>query len=248
MKRLRTLKNLSWSQIGAFQYCKLGWYKHYIQKLWPEEKPQPLSFGIAFHAGIETFLKEYFTDGAIAAVATDNACSRLDYAYTFGREKGPNPKKWLPIGNTMVRSTIALILKKGLDPVSTEQYIARNKFSGRVDCLGLVDGERILIDWKTASKPFTQRKVDNDGQLTGYGYLLPGKWDKMAFVVAIKGTSEVHWYETTRTQEQIDAFVRMVAATRMKMEGDNKFVGVHKHNQCKWCDLQPYHCAGSGDF
>ena len=248
MKRLRTIKNLSWSQIGAFQYCNLGWYKHYILKLWPEEKPQPLSFGIAFHSGIETFLKEYFVDGTSKEAATDNACSKLDYEYTFGRERGSNPKKWLPIGNTMVRSTIALILKKGLKPTSTEQYIVRNRFSGRIDCLGVVNGERILIDWKTASKPFTQRKVDTDGQLTGYGYLLPGKWDKMAFVVAIKETSEVHWYETTRTQEQIDAFVRMVAATRVKMECDNKFVGVHNHNQCKWCDLFPYNCSGSGDF
>ena len=248
MKKLRTLKNLSWSQISCFQYCRKQWYLYYVRKLWPEEKPQPLSFGIAFHSGIETFLKEYFNQGTSKEAAISNACSRLDYAYTFGREKGPNPKKWLPIGNTMIRATIALILEKGLEPISTEQYVVRNKFSGRIDCIARVGDERIIIDWKTASKPFTQRKVDNDGQLTGYGYLLPGEWDKMAFVVAIKETSEVHWYETTRTQAQIDAFVRMVAATRVKMECDSKFVGVHTHNKCRHCDLFPYHCSGAGDF
>lgn len=248
MKKLRTLKNLSWSQIGAFNYCRLGWYKHYILKLWPKEKPQPLSFGIAYHAAIETFLNEYYKKEASRNVAISNACGRLDYAYTFGREKGPNPKKWLPIGNTMVRATIAAILSKDFEPLSTEQYIVRNRYSGRVDCKALVNGKRVIIDWKTASRPFTQERVDKDGQLTGYGYLLPDEWDSMAFVVAIKETSEVYWYETTRTQEQIDAFVRMVAAVRVKMECDNKFVGVHNHNQCRWCDLQPYHCSGAGDF
>lgn len=248
MKKLRTIKNLSWSQIGAYNYCNLAWYKHYVLKLWPEEKPQPLSFGIAFHAGIEIFLKEHFMEGISEKVATNNACSRLDYAYTFGREKGPNPKKWLPIGNTMIRATIAAILNKGFKPISTERYIIRNRYSGRVDCLGLVGTDRVIVDWKTASKPFTQKRVDEDGQLTGYGYLLPGEWDKMAFVVAIKETSEVHWYETTRTQKQIDEFIKMVAAVRVKMECDSKFVGVHNHNQCRYCDLAPYNCSGSGDF
>lgn len=248
MKKVRTIKNLSWSQISAYQRCNLAWYKHYVLKLWPEEKPQPLSFGIAYHAAIETFLKEYYKDNLSKSVAIDNACSRLDYAYTFGRDKGSDPKKWLPIGNTMVRATAAAILAKDFEPLSTEQYIVRDRFSGRIDCLALVNGKRMLIDWKTASKPFTQKRVDEDGQLTGYGYLLPGKWDSMAFVVAIKETSEVHWYETTRTQKQIDEFVKMVADVRIKMECDSKFVGVHKHSICRWCDLFPYHCAGEGDF
>ena len=248
MKRLRTLKNLSWSQIGAYNYCRLGWYKHYVLKLWPKEKPQALAFGIAYHSAMETFLKEYYREGISESAAINNACSRLDYAYTFGRESGPNPEKWLPIGNTMVRATIAAILARDFELLDMEQYVVRNKFSGRIDCLALVDGKKVIIDWKTASKPFTQRKVDTDGQLTGYGYLLPDEWDGMAFVVAIKGTSQVHWYETTRTQDQIDAFVKMVAAVRVKMECDNKFVGVHNHNQCKWCDLFPYNCSGSGDF
>ena len=248
MKRIRTIKNLSWSQVSCFQKCRRQWFLHYIKKLWPDEKPQPLAFGIAYHSAMETFLNEYYIREVSKEVAISNACSKLDYAYTFGRERGANPKKWLPIGNIMIRSTIASILEKDFRPIELEQYISRNNFSGRIDCLAVVNGERVLIDWKTATNPFTQRKVDTDGQLTGYGYLLPGEWDKMAFVVAIKETSQVHWYETTRTQEQIKEFEKMISDTRLKMECEEKFIGVHDHNICKWCDLFPYHCAGGGDF
>jgi len=248
MKKLRTIKNLSWSQISAYERCNLAWYLHYVKKLWPEEKPQPLAFGIAYHSAIETFLNEYYFREVAKEVAISNACSKLDYAYTFGRDRGADPKKWLPIGNTMVRATIAAILKKDFRPIETEQYVVRNRYSGRIDCRGLVGADRVIVDWKTATNPFTQRKVDTDGQLTGYGYLLPGEWDKMAFVVAIKETSQVHWYETTRTQEQIKEFEKMISDTRLKMECGEKFIGVHDHNICRFCDLQPYHCRGTGSF
>jgi len=248
MKKIRTVRRLSWSQMSAYENCPLAWYKHYILKLWPDEKAQPLSFGIAYHSGAEVFLDEYYNQDIPQEVAINNACSRFDFEYSFGKEKGPNTKKWLPIGNTMLRATAALLLTKDFKLLSLERFVSRKGFLGKVDCQALVDGKRMIIDWKTATYPFTQERVDTDGQLTGYGYLLQGNWDALAFVVAIKETSEVHWYETTRTQRQIDEFVKRIENAREKMEFGEKFIGAHSPNACKWCDLKPYNCRGVGDF
>jgi len=246
-KTLRDIGPLSWSAINTYNRCPRQWALRYLEKLWPEEKAQPLCFGIAFHAGVEEFL-HHTINGEAFPIALYHMKTKFDYEYALGDDKGPDPDKWLPIGDKLLESLAHSIVEKGFVPEEIECKASRDGFRGRLDCIGMLEGRRIIVDWKTSSRPFTQKRINTDGQLTGYSYLRPD-CDRVAFVVAVKSSQNIYWYESTRTQKDVIEFKDMIDKVRGEMQTRDKFQGAYTRKACRFCDLVPRYCSGDlGDF
>lgn len=243
----RDVGKLSYSQISLYKRCPRLWYEQYIEGHRLKEVSQPLSFGIAYHAGVEELMSRWGDD-----IAVSEACSRFEWEYCFGRMPGPNEKKWMPIGNRLIVNLVDKLWALDFEPIAIEKMVERNKFRGRIDCVADVKGEKTIIDWKTANRPYDLGRVDIDEQLTAYSYLLPDV-PHQGFCVGVKDTQEIFWYETVRTSKQRDDFEDMVRHIRREMEEADKFPGMHTREACMmWgreCDMMKLGiCDGTNDF
>lgn len=248
MKKIRDIKPLSYSQMSKYERCPRLWYEQYVLGNWYREPSEALSFGIAFHAGMEKMMGDWGN-----AVCLNNAQSQFDWEYNFGREPGTDPQKWIPKGNIMLENMFVKLGAINFEPIEIEKSCKRKNFRGRADCLAKVDNEVILIDWKTTSREFSAHKVETDEQLTAYGWMLPDEWTMMAFGVVNKNTHEAYWYPTWRSSEQIAEFAQKVKDTRTELETREKFRGEHTREACMaWnrkCDLWLGNfCRGLNDF
>jgi len=248
MKKLREIKSLSISQMGKYERCPRLWYEQYVLGNWYSEPSQALSFGIAFHVGMEKMMAEWGNNSCLT-----NTQSAFEYEYHFGRHPGTDLDVWIPKGNTMLASMLDRLSSMNFEPVEIEKSCTRKNFKGRADCLARVDGELVLIDWKTTSREFKKRRVEEDEQLTAYGWMMPNEWTMMAFGVANKRTLEAYWYPTWRSPEQISEFAVKVKHIRAELETRQKFIGEYTRQACmaynRKCDLWLGNfCRGLDDF
>ena len=189
MKKIREVGSLSYSQMEAYLTCPRLWYERYILGHKYEAYSQALSFGIAFHTGMEKMMQ-----GWNDKVCLENAISKFEWEYHFGRNPASNDDlySWLTRGQQMLTNMHSLLRSMNFQPVAIEKECVQKNFRGRVDCLAVVNGKQTLIDWKTSSGKFDDKKVNNDEQLTAYGWMLPGEWEGMAFGVVDKKTYEAY--------------------------------------------------------
>jgi len=241
----------SHSKTSSYEYCPRQYYFQYVQKV-RVPMSHPLAFGIAYHNAVEVFLNQWVATGK---AERDDAKAYFEFSYLV--ELGMyRDKVWLSKAHTMLDNLFnSLLAFDDFQPLKIEQFRKDMlpggdiQFVGKLDCLALVNGERVLIDWKTAADldRYPPEKVATDGQLTGYGWLCQGEWDKLAFVVGSKATGQVVWLETTRTQEQLDTWCDETVRKVKEMQ-KSTFQGVYD-NRCKACDYARYgYCQGLGDF
>jgi len=255
MSRVRRVKKLAWWQLQTFEGCALHWKLAYVDRIKIPRKPQYLTFGGAIHEGFEHFLSDYFTldapDKARLDVAIENACTRFEYNYTF--EGGPNRDKWLPIGRRMVEVWARYLVNRDFKPIKIELWGERNvrrdgeflfQFRGKVDCLAMVDGMPVVIDWKTAKYPYDEEKLQERGQLAAYRLLAGKEWTSQALVVVTKDEPKVYWHQFEVTQADLKAFRQRVADAHAKMESLTEFKPVYDKDVCRWCQYAPEHCKG----
>ncbi len=242
------MRSLSCSQIGAFTWCQKQWYLHYIKKFWSKEKSQVLSFGIAFHEGMETMMLDMIKQGTITDVMIKNAFTAATYSYTLGKNKGESPDTWNPILDKLINAMAEMLRGMDFEPFISEGFFRVPGFVGKIDCVAKVMGKITIVDWKTSGKAYTKAKVRKDPQLTAYSWIYAKAHDQMAFGVVRKDTHKASWHPTTRTPQQIEDYKVYVDRIRKLMTTQRVFVGIHRESKCKWCDLYPIHCEGEDDF
>lgn len=252
---------LSWSKLNTYIRCPKKYYESYVLGHWGP-KSQALLFGIAFHEAMEYLMKHWESPASDELLG--NAETVFDQTYTFGRVNGDsydtakyieNPGPWVRVGSRMIRAIARSIASRDFEviPDGVEQWCNKPGFSGKIDCKAIVDGKRTLIDWKTASWEFTDDRVANDKQLTCYGWMTPGEWDQMAFVVVMKTDYSVHWHITTRTPKQIAELETFITDMRETIEQDKTFKGKHTRKACmaynRKCEQwEMGYCEGLDDF
>lgn len=242
------MRTLSYSQMNTYLRCPKLWWLKYVQKNWPPVKPQPLCFGIAFHAGAEMMINTW--DGGEAAL--EDGLSRFEFEYALGKDKGPDLETWVPVGTTLLTNLYQFLHSIEFEPIAAEVPCRQKGFRGLIDCHAYVDGKKFLIDWKTASRPWPRSRVEEDDQLTAYGWMVPGEWEGLAYCVVNKNSGEVYWYPTKRSQERIDQFVERMNRIRELM-GGQKHEGKYTKKACMAynhkCDMWEMGlCRGLDDF
>jgi len=152
----------------------------------------------------------------------------------------------------MLKNVADLIIKKVDSIIQTESFYRKPlmdgvSFVGKVDCIAkTMDGITTIIDWKTANKNYTRKRVEKDNQLTYYRWLVGNH--PLVFVVMNKETCEARWHMTTRTDEQVEKTLSIARRTHQEMEERKIFRGVY-NNKCGYCEFNGNYCGGNtGDF
>jgi hypothetical protein len=95
-----------------------------------------------------------------------------------------------------------------------------NEFVAYVDALGQLDGERMVIDWKTTGARYPDEPAGLlalDPQLVCYSWITGEP--NVGFVVSVrKRLVEVQYLRATISQEQRDGFGAMIATTIQQIE------------------------------
>jgi len=187
--------HISFSQIFCFTTCPLKHRFQYVEGRPPERISIVLPFGSAIHAAIEMAYLALKNHGRTETL--EALCERFDTCLELDLENSVVPvifKKDLPdhkgaveMGNAMLKvfhESIPQIPQDVQEIVAVELPLSATlytddgqptdfKLAGILD-LVIKDknGEIIVVDNKTASKPMAQSTADDSGQMTAYSYLL----------------------------------------------------------------------------
>ena len=243
----RKIGKLSNTQVSMYQQCPKLWYISYVLKIRAPERPQPMCFGIALHEGMEA-LCHVWKEKEDAVVTAKQV---FEKSYRVGDGKGPNPEYWVAIGNRLIDNFDHKLQEMNFVPLTSEQRMSNEHYIGVVDCIGMVNGVRTVIDWKTASSPYSTKDVETSDQLTGYAWLTG--CNQVAFCVGVKKTGEVYWYSTTRSPQQVSEYEDRILVLRHKLATTSEFPGKHTRKACMaWnrkCDAWALGaCCGLDDF
>lgn len=137
-------------------------------------------------------------------------------------------------------------------PQVLEWKVKQGMYSGVLDFVGEVDGQRYIIDWKTSQSKYDQKRTDNDGQLTSYVWLDGENYDtKVAHGVLVKGTSTFQFLEAERTKKDVEGFLSKLSYMDEQVKTYHRGDDAPKHPSrwCSRCDLYALElCEGQDDF
>lgn len=240
---------LSWSQLSVFRSCPFRWYGLRKMRWVPWETNIHMQVGSATHRALEYTLTSW---NAIRRTIPEMLAVFSNYLKSEGISDPDTLQYWTISAQNMLQGWMGYFSTKDFRIEAVEHKIRIPGFAGIIDCVATLDGQRYIIDWKTSSKKFSQRFVDEDGQVTCYSYLDGAREDtRVAYGVLLKGTSIFQFVESPRTQEQVYALTeeinktqKLIASYHSKEDPERK-VGEH----CMRCELYiRCRCEGPDDF
>lgn len=230
------MRLLSYSQVSTYIGCPYRWHMFYVEGWKQRDSIVPLIFGGAVHEAIAKFLMgetEHPEVGSLSDITDAN--ERFKH-----RAMAP----------AMLSSFEAYFNAQGFEPVFVEQYITKGGFCGKIDLIADRGKERIVVDWKTASREYASGQTELSEQLTAYAYLanVLTAIDSVMFVCLKKPDGKIYEYPSKRTIEQISGYLQKVNWARKQMDA-----GVKHRNPdfisyagCKGCSFLA-HCSMGED-
>ena len=184
--------HISHNQIFTYLNCSLKYKFQYIEGKPMERVSIALPFGSAIHSAIEMFYRTLKIKGQrepISAITERfETCLELDLDNTkvpvIYKKDTPDRKATLEMGREMLKAfyeSNTVMPEHIVDvelPLSARLYTDNGTptdflIVGIIDLLLVDDNQQVLvIDNKTASKPWAQKTSDDDNQMTAYAYLL----------------------------------------------------------------------------
>jgi len=245
---------VSHSYINAYLKCPKLFYFRHILKLRPPKKPLPLAFGSALHKGLE----EYEAKGADPIEEFQKAFKFKEILFEFkGQEL--EESEALDRYEEEIDNGIRLLeyfleerengSLQDYEVLHTEKrFKTPIKSIGKKRCKadllsGVVDVIRTdekLVDYKTSSKKYNQKKVDESLQPTFYYlwyYLTYGKLPKgFIYIVFMKKrkSNPIDVLETHRTMKDLKELVDIINQVQTKVERGffNRNHGRHAFCDC----------------
>ncbi|MBI4100611.1 ATP-dependent helicase [Candidatus Microgenomates bacterium] len=235
---------LSYSQIEAFMNCPLHYKLKFILKI-PTPPSSAQSFGISLHAALRDFYRLKITDKnpgeeKLLALLKENWVgegykSKKHEDLLFQQGERFLHEFWLKTKDSQI--TPLALEKSFVFPLRSFRVVGR---LDRVDSLG--DGKIEIIDYKTGSRPPSQKEVDQNLQLTIYALaatevLEPplGKKPEEVFL-------SLYFFEnsqkitTVRTKEQLEKAKEEIFSWAEKIaQSDFRCT---KSELCKYCEYK----------
>jgi putative RecB family exonuclease len=256
--------HISFSQIFCFTTCPLKHRFQYVEARPPERISIVLPFGSAIHSAIEMAYMALKNHGRTEPL--EALCERFETCLELDLENSVVPvifKKDLPdlkgaveMGNAMlkvfhesipqtaqnVQEIVAVELPLSATLYTDEGQQTEFKLSGILDLvIRDKNGEIVVVDNKTASKPMAQSTADDAGQMTAYSYLLaankhvfPTSPVKCQFDILRKLiTPKREIVQTVRTADQRRRFAKL--ANRVLAAIENGMVYPQPSWMCSDC-------------
>ena len=187
--------HISHSQIFTYLNCSLKYRFQYVENKPPERISIALPFGSAIHAAIEMYYRSLKNHGNVEPL--EALCKRfqtfleLDLEHTdvpvlFKKDLSDH-KAAVEMGNAMLKvfhEIVAQTVHTTQEIVAVELPLAATLYTDDgqptdFKLAGILDvvfrdgnGEILVVDNKTASKPMAQNTADDNNQMTAYAYLL----------------------------------------------------------------------------
>lgn len=244
------MRRLSWSQFNKHEHCPFDWYAVYVLRVVPYKKNIHFQVGSAIHSAIQ-FALENWNKGTRKTIP-EMVGMFADYLRNDGIRDPDTLQYWILNAQNMLLGWYRWVSTQDLYVEAVERRIKIKGFSGVIDCIAMIDNQRYIIDWKTSTPQYTQKRVDKDRQVTVYKWLDGAKDDtKVAYGILLKGTSKFQFLVSERTEEDIQVFLEDLAEIRRKIQtyrianDPPKRIGAH----CDRCDVYKVGmCDGRDDF
>ena len=210
----------SYTQISQYLACPRR-YKHRYLDGWKEKDTRAaMLFGRAF----ETALGAYFRreDAAAALFREWSAHQKPSLTYPAGVTWDRMLQQGVQLLDRFAQEDRIRIRQpqRNLQIKFTKSVSPTNDFVAYIDAIGLLDGSKCLLEWKTTSSRYLEQPeglLSLDPQLICYSWIT-GFTEVAQVVFVRKRKVEVQYFRTTITKEQQDEFGRLVEDTVARIE------------------------------
>ena len=192
LEEIRNELHVSYSQISTYLNCSLHYKFRYVENRPQEQINIALPFGSAVHAAIALYYRSLKAHGRIEPVKS--LCERFEDCLSLDLDNTDVPviyKRDLPDRSAVVEMGKALLETfhenidlGGMEVIDIELPLVGTLYDSSrrktdFNLFGILDlilrdrnGELLIADLKTSSKPMSQSTADDDLQMTAYSYLL----------------------------------------------------------------------------
>ena len=241
------IKHLSYSQVSTYLTCPLRYKLNYVDLIPPAFTSAALAFGSAIHEAVAAYYQSRLEGDML------RPDQMLDvYRDVWrGAEKikyfnGDNEDSLLSKASSMLEVFHGRV-DPGFQVVGVEEFFEFQiegvpPLHGYIDLIEESETGRIsVVDLKTASKKPTESSAHSHLQLTAYSLgssaigFEPDQLTLRLDVLTKTKNPELVRYETTRTQEERDRFVKLVRQVWHAIEHHAFFPREDWHcGQCAW--------------
>jgi CRISPR/Cas system-associated exonuclease Cas4 (RecB family) len=210
----------SYTQISQYLGCPRRYRYRYLDGWRESENRAAMLFGRAFEKALAAF---FCRQDAAATLYQEWAVYRkqaLDYSH--GDDWDRLWMQGVQLLNLFAQQNRIQIPRPQLDQqVKLERQLASgNSFVGYIDAIGLMNGERVLIEWKTTSSRYAEQPeglMQLDPQAICYSWM--SGISKVVFVVFVrKRLPEIQYLECSITEDQRAEFGNLVNSTTARIE------------------------------
>lgn len=211
--------NYSYTQISQYLACPRR-YRHRYLDGWKEKDTRAaMLFGRAFELALGAYFRR--EDPGAVLFREWSACKNQELQFS-------NHDSW----DRMLEQGIMLLIRFCQDnriqieqpsrnlQIKFTRPVGKNEFIAYVDAIGVLDGKRCLLEWKTSSNRYPEEPEELlalDPQLVCYSWIT-GIEDVAQVVFVRKRFVEVQYFRTTITEEQRREFGHLAENTIRRIE------------------------------
>lgn len=228
----------SFSRLSKYLSCPEQYRLYYLEGLRPRFPPASLVFGQVLHQALAELLGrggdpvKLFQERWRAVQATE---------LKFGARDSWD--KLFETGEGLLSRFQTVELPKLGKVESVERPFSLDittlalPFVGVIDLVADYQGQRTVIDFKTAAKAYEDHEVKLADQLTAYQLAEPSA-QQSALCVLIKGKeSRIDWHVGKRSPKDLEEYLAKMAITAQAIEAGQYYK--RPGFWCSWCDFLP---------
>lgn len=210
----------SYTQISHYLRCPRSYRYRYLDGWKEKETRAGMVFGRCFEKALGAFF--HAEDCTLSLFKEWSGFKEAPFEYKKGESWDRLLHQGVHLLETFARDRRVVIPepKESLQIKAVRPLSGGNEFLAYVDAVGLLDGERCLIDWKTTTSRYAEEPqglLSLDPQLICYSWIT-GIAD-VAFVVFVrKHAPEIQYLKATISEEQRREFGRLVETTVGQIE------------------------------
>ena len=210
----------SYTQISQYLACPRR-YKHRYLDGWKEKDTRAaMLFGRAFENALAAYFRR--EDSAAALFQEWKAYQQSNLTYSNGVTWDRMLQQGIQLLDRFAQEDRIRIRqpRRNLQIKFTKSVSPANDFVAYVDAVGLLDGSKCLLEWKTTSSRYPEQPeglLNLDPQLICYSWVT-GISDVAQVVFVRKRMVEIQYFRTTITAEQQEEFGRLVEDTVARIE------------------------------
>jgi len=241
--RNNPLGYLTVSMAQEYDHCPRQYFYEYVQGYKPVLPNANLVFGSIMHEVIAEGLKTGHLFADLFLKRWDKV-GELKYTgwATYETLKGTG----VNLVKKLLEAEVLTLDVEAIEKSFETELPDGTLFKGTADLIYKVNGERILLDWKTSGSKFLACRPALDDQLTAYSFLAGGI-EKVAYGVLLKKKDpEVRFYFSSRKEGDYLDFQLKVAKTSADIEG-GFFPKNPSSFQCGMCPFSSF-CLGQKEI